>query len=235
VEKIPLYQIRVDCIYCGTNFATSKIRPSFKKSWKTDTDFCVHYKEHNPDFYVVRVCPYCGFSFTENSVKTLTTPQRELFKNRVADFWLSRDFGKERRWEDALQSYKLALLCAQITGEKIRVIAGLLHHIAWLYRYREEHSQERRFLEYALDAYVKVFESESGSLDNARLMYLIGELNRRLGYFNEAIKWFSRVVNDKRIMDTAMIKACRDQWAQTREDLQAANGEMPEETGNLQG
>lgn len=183
----------------------------------------------NPDYYVVRVCPICGFASTENFADKMLEKHRKLFEEKVAQQWNMRDYGGKRSWEDALQTYKLALLCGQITEEKERVMAGLLHHIAWMYRYQDEKEQERRFLEYALDAYVRVYELEGGELNNARLMYLLGELNRRLKRYAEAIKWFGRVVNDKRIMDAAMIQASREQWAAAREDMMEENMDIPEE------
>ena len=140
---------------------------------------------------------------------------------KCAQNWSMRDYCGERTWEDALLSYKLALLSAQIRDEKSRVVAGLLHHLAWLYRIKGDWEQEERFLTFALDAYVSVFETEGMDLNNARLMYLMGELNRRLKRFPEAVKWFSRIINDRKIMDAGMIRASREQWIVTREDMLA--------------
>jgi len=47
--------------------------------------------------------------------------------------------------------------------------------------------------------------------------------------YSEAVKWFTRVINDKRIMDAAMIKSCREQWAITREDMLADQVQLPED------
>jgi uncharacterized protein (DUF2225 family) len=225
----PLFDINVKCTYCDNNFQTSRVRPSFKKVTHTDTDFCVHYKEINPDFYVVRICPLCGFASTENFSDKMTSVQKADFGQKVAKNWTMQEYGKERTWDDALHTYKLALVCAQIKDEKVRVIAGILHHLAWLYRYKEDWEQEKRFLAFALDAYVSVYETEGISLNNAKLMFLIGELNRRLGNFNEAVKWFGRIINDRAIVDAAMIKASRDMWALTREDMLQSNLDLPEE------
>lgn len=225
----PLYQIKITCQHCETEFQTSRVRPSFKKAVMTESDFHVKYKEINPDYYVVRVCPNCGFATSENFTESITSAHKAEFRNRLGDNWTKRDYGGKRSWSDALQTYKLALLCAQIKQEKERVVAGLLHHIAWLYREKGDAGQERRFLQYALDSYIKVFELEGIDVNNARLMYLIGELNRRLGNYHDAVRWFSRVINDKKIMDAAMIRASREQWAQTREDMLAAQMELPDE------
>ncbi|MEF3304395.1 DUF2225 domain-containing protein [Paenibacillus sp. GYB003] len=228
-EVEPLYLIKVNCICCEQSFQTSRVRPSFRKTAKTDSDFCIHYKQHNPDYYVVRVCPYCGYAFTENFSDRMTPKSKQLYYEKLGKNWNALDLTGERDWNAAMQSYKLALLCAQIKEEKDRVIAGLLHHIAWLYRYKDNKEQENRFLEFALDAYVKVFETEGADVNNARLMYLIGEINRRLGNYSKAVLWFGQVINDKKIMDSAMIRACREQWVQTREDMLAAKLELPDE------
>jgi uncharacterized protein (DUF2225 family) len=225
----PLFTVKITCIYCEVEFNTSRVRPSFKKSTKSDTDFGIHYKDINPEYYVVRVCPFCGLATIESSSDKMTKAQIRAFEEKVKDNWSMRDYSGERNWEEAMQTYKLALVCAQAKDEKERVIAGILHHIAWLYREKEDLEQEMRFLRFALNAYIGVYETEGVSLNNAKLMYLIGELYRRLGEYNEAVKWFARVVNDKRIMDAAMIKASRDQWATTREDMIAAKMEMPED------
>ncbi|WP_127587361.1 DUF2225 domain-containing protein [Paenibacillus koleovorans] len=229
MEVSPLYQIKVKCTCCEQQFQTSKVRPSFKKSKGSDTDFCVHYKEMNPEYYVVRVCPFCGFSMTENFSDKMTPRQKSDYYDKLGSKWVSREFGGERDWATAMQSFKLALLCAQIKGERDRILAGLLHHIAWLYREKSDKEQELRFLQFALDAYVRVFQGEEENMNNARLMYLMGELNRRLKKYHEAVRWFGRVINDKKIMDAAMIRACREQWVQTREDMLADKLDLPEE------
>lgn len=227
----PLYQITVDCMQCGRKFETSKVRPSFKKAVRTDSDFCAYYKpgSENPDYYVVRVCPICGFAATENFQQKLTDRQKALFRQKIGSNWTYREYGKQRTAEDAMFAYKLALLCAQIAGERERVIAGLLHHIAWLYREMEKKEDEERFLRFSLESYIKVYETEGVELNNARLMYLIGELHRRLKQYTDAIKWFGRVINDKKIVDAGMIRACREGWATTREDMVRERLELPEE------
>lgn len=217
----PLYESTMQCICCETKFTTSRVRSSFKKASEMDSDFCGYYKNGvNPDYYVVRVCPYCGFASTENGFDWLNEKQKKAYYESVGVNWKTQDYSGERTSKQAMASYKLALLSAQVTGASDRVIAGILHHIAWLYRYDANSSEEKRFLKFALQAYVSVYESEGDNLNNARLMYLIGELNRRLGDMHMAVRWFSRVVNDKKIVDAAMIRASREQWQLCRQEME---------------
>ncbi len=222
----PLYQSKIECICCERTYMTSKVRPSFKRAVNSDSDFCGYYKaEVNPDFYVVRVCPYCGFASTENGMGRLSDQQKTLYNDKIGFRWESRDYSGERSAKIAMVTYKLALLSAQAIGEKDRVLAGILHHIAWLYRYESNLDEEKRFLRFALQAYVRVYEAEGVALNNAKLMYLIGELNRRVGEVNDAVRWFSRVVNDKKIVDAAMIRASREQWQLIREEMEARSNQ----------
>lgn len=218
-ELTPLYQISVECLCCKSEFKTSKVRTSFRVSSRKDTDFCVHYKnvDVNPEYYSVRVCPICGFSSTKNFSSTLKEKKMAEFKKEVSDGWKFKEFSRERTIDDALAAYKLALISAQIFEEKESVIANILHRIAWLYRYKKDEEQEKRFLKHALDSYKIVYERES--VDIARLMYLIGEISRRLKNYSDAITWFSRVVYDKKINDSTIIKMSREQWAATRDDM----------------
>ncbi|GFR39326.1 hypothetical protein PRECH8_26220 [Insulibacter thermoxylanivorax] len=216
----PLYQVNYTCLQCGKEYVSSKVRPSFRRPYKRDADLCHHYREINPEYYVVRVCKHCGFAATENFTMRISESQRVRFMERIGRQWQGYDYGYERTWEEALKTYKLALLCAQIKEESSRVIASILHHIAWMYRYQGDAEKEKRFLQHALDAYITVYESGEEELNAARLMYIIGELNRRLKNYNEAIRWFSRVINDKRIMDANMIRACREQWAVVKEEME---------------
>ena len=218
----PLYRVKVTCLCCESEFETSKVRPSFRKVVKTDTDFCTYYKDINPDYYVVRVCPSCGFSFTESFSQNLLPARKKHYLDTIGSKWQSkRDYGGERDAAMAMETFKLALITGQTVGEKERVIASILHHIAWMYRRDGKTEEEKRFLEYALDSYVRVYETDREANNSARLMYLIGELNRRLGRFHEAVRWFSRVVQDHSIMDAAMIRASREQWQVIREELEA--------------
>lgn len=215
----PLYQIKVECPLCKSHFETSRVRPSFKKVARSDSDFCNYYTTINPDYYVVRVCPECGYAFTEKFQTYISPASRQRFLEEYTPKWTKKDFGGKRTWEDALNTYKLALVCAQIKEEPMRIRAGLLHHIAWMYRYRNETELEHQFLRHALEAYRHMYETEHVEVDEARLMYLIGELNRRLGNLKEAVQWFSRVVHDKKIMNAHMIQLSREQWKKVREEM----------------
>ena len=100
-------------------------------------------------------------------------------------------------------------------------IASLELRLAWLYREKEMVDEEMEMMKRAVKDYEAAFMREQtpiGNLTEITLTYLIGELNRRLGHYDESLSYLSRVVsnpqakNEKRILEMA-----RDAWQQVRD------------------
>lgn len=230
-EVEPLYELSTTCPACGHSFRTSRIRPRFKKAIRVDSDFCPHYSnpDLNPDYYVVQVCEKCGCGTTEHASKHWSEQQTKLFKETVAAQWKPHAYGGARSWQEALETYQLALITSQAIKESQRIVAGLLHHIAWLYRYKENVEQEQKYLKFALNAYLAVYERESIELNDTKLIYVTGEIHRRLGEYGDAAKCFAKIIHDKRVMDAAIIRSAREQWAVMREEMQRLQLETPDQ------
>jgi uncharacterized protein len=74
--------------------------------------------------------------------------------------------------------------------------------MAWIYRLQEDDANEQLFLEQALEGFNEAYMNESFpicSMDKYTVMYLIGELNRRTGSFDEANLWFSKLITTPNI------------------------------------
>ena len=100
-------------------------------------------------------------------------------------------------------------------------VASLTLRLAWLYREKQMVAEEQEMLQKAIDAYKAAFMKEKmpiGNLSEVTLTYLIGELLRRVGNFEEALSYLGRVVsnpqakNEKRILDLA-----REAWHEARD------------------
>ena len=212
----PLYKKTIVCDQCKSQFTTSKIRSSTVRVDYTDSDFCAHYRENNPNFYEVRVCPNCGSASTEKFMVPFNQVSRSIFMDKIGNHWRTKDFGGERTKEEAMQAYKLALLGAQIRGERDVIIAQLCHHIAWLYRYDEKQDDEKRFLGLALKSYMQSYVNEKADIHLSKLIYVIGELHARTGDVAEAIRWFGKIINEKSNVDPAMSQKARERWSDLR-------------------
>jgi uncharacterized protein (DUF2225 family) len=69
--------------------------------------------------------------------------------------------------------------------------------IAWMYRILNNTDQENVFLGQALEGFNNAYIYEVFpiyGLQRDSLMYLLGELNRKLGNYTEALQWFSKTI-----------------------------------------
>lgn len=225
----PLYDKHVQCPFCTHSFQTKKVRSRFTRPIHTDTDFCTMYKDeqNSPLLYVPIVCQQCGYTFTDQFSNLMSDQSREEISNRIAKRWTPQNYCKERTEVEALNAYKLAIYTAQLKKEKAIVLAGLYLRVVWLYRKRKEPQEEARFMRLALKMYKRAYEEDDlnyTDMNALRVLYLIGELNRRLGLNEEAIRYFSLVVQKKQLAsDPKIITMARDAWFQIREDQKSSS------------
>ncbi|RNC28913.1 MAG: hypothetical protein AWM53_01100 [Candidatus Dichloromethanomonas elyunquensis] len=216
----PLYDKKAKCIYCQNTFTTKKIRSRFVKPLKIEQDFGPLFKEgeeNNPLLYYVTVCSECGFSFTEDfshhiSEASRKKVQKEITEkmDKVTDFWGKRNVNQ------AVRAYKLAIYSAQLVLEKHIVFANLCLRLAWLYRGIGNQQEEKRFLELAVSEFEKSYihtDFKTETTPEVSILYLIGEINRRLGNYNEAITYFTAVAeHPERSRYTKYVNYAREQW-----------------------
>ncbi|HWQ41221.1 MAG TPA: DUF2225 domain-containing protein [Desulfosporosinus sp.] len=214
----PFYEKKLTCVFCGTRFTSLRVRSRFAIPYQIDSDFCPHYRagNYNPHFYFVNVCPECGFAFSEEFSDEFTKGTKEIIRVQITENWTKRNFGEVRDIQQALESYKLAILAGSLKKEKNTVLAGLCLRLAWLYRAEDNLEQEKRFLGLALNAYEEAFahsDFTGTSMTELKILFMIGELSRRLGQYKKAITYFSKIIQHKNAKDEQkMVKLAREQW-----------------------
>lgn len=215
-----LYSKKVTCPICGKQFSSLKAKVNACKTAKKDEDFCTHYVDINPLYYEIFVCPFCAYAASENSFGELNDTEIKLLKEAFAGRTVGRSFCTERDLNDAIAAYKLAIHTAELRNARSSILAGLCLKLAWMYRYAGD-KQEEVFLSYALKNYLEAFDKEElpiGNLNGISMMYLLGELSRRLGKLSEAITWFGKVVSSpERAENPRIERMAREQWSLTKE------------------
>ncbi len=218
MEVSPFYEKKIECLHCKTAFPTLKVRSKNSRVAKYDTDFQPIYEENQISalYYNVFVCEHCGFSFTEDFSKYFATGVAEEIHNQISRKWVPHNFKGERTVSQAIQALKLAFLCATIKKEKYIITAGLLIRLAWIYRSLNNESQEKRFMEMARNHYTESYSTEdykSTQMSDARVMYMIAELSRRLEDYETATRFFSRVIESQRSGGEAkLLEMAKEQW-----------------------
>ncbi|RQD69667.1 MAG: DUF2225 domain-containing protein [Tindallia sp. MSAO_Bac2] len=216
-----LFDKELDCPVCANKFKTKKPRLRKLPVQQKDPDFHIWYKELNPVYYNVWVCPNCGFSATESEFKKLTAEEKSIILKNISMKWNKRDFGGTRSIEMALETHKLALLVAQLLNKSQGYLGSICLRLAWLYREEKNEQEEAAFLKYALEYLENAYTNESfpiAGLDEVSLSYLIGELKRKTGEPQNAIFWFGRALDHPDIKFKRMIQLkAREQWQLARD------------------
>jgi uncharacterized protein (DUF2225 family) len=217
-ELTPLYDKKVKCIFCGQTFNTKKVRSNFSKAYKTDTDFRPIYKEEGERtlHYYVNVCPSCGFAFTDDFSDYISTAAREKVESEMASKWDKNFYCSDRDMDIGIRTYKLAIYAAQLVGQRHIVFANLCIRLAWIYREAGDSESENRFLALAAKEYEESFvntDFTNTAMREIEILYLIGELNRRLGNYEKSLQYFKSVVgHEDRSRYTKLVNMARDQW-----------------------
>lgn len=223
-ELMPLYDKKFKCPVCSNSFTTKKLRSRFIRVDKIDNDFFTYFTDQklNPIFYEVNVCPICGYAFADTFSHSFSTQALQLIKTQISANWKKRDFSDERTIEQAIESFKLAILSSSLKQEKNIVVAGLCLRLAWLLRIVQDVEQEKRFLQLALEKYKQSYmeiDFYETQMTEMRVLYLIGELSRQLGYRSDAVTYFSKVISHKnRAFETKLVEMAREQWFLIREE-----------------
>lgn len=222
-ELLPLYDKKFECLMCKKAFTSKKVRSRFVKVINYDTDFCPTYasEDANPLLYYVKVCPHCGFSFSDDFQPYFAPGTKEIIQEKVCNQWVPQDFGNERTVSTALQTFKLAAYCGTLKKEKHINISGLYMRLAWLYRGLENRTQERRFTNLALQEYMDSYMSDDyrgTQVTEVRMLYLIGELSRKTDKIDQAIKYFSKVIEkQKSTTEATTVELAKERWYEIRE------------------
>lgn len=221
------------CPVCQTKFTVTRTRSSACFVTERETDFHVKYRDIDPLLYSIWVCPNCQYANNDKDFnQEFNTHELERLKKGLPLLKTEEpSFSGERTPQIALRAVELAIRSAMIRQAPAIVLAGFYLRGAWLFRDLGKTQEEMKFLDQAKKLYQHSFEKEWGrfaaKMTDSTIMYLIGELNRRLGDNEEAIKWFSRTVMNKNIKSEPEInRLVRDQWDIAREDYkkQQSNG-----------
>lgn len=234
------YEQDKKCQVCDTKFKVTRVRSSACFVTERDSDFCIRYRDVNPVHYSIWVCPECNFATSEKNFSEPLRPDElaRLKKGLVLLKQEEPDFYGDRTPKVALRAVELAIRTAQIRQAGFGFTGSLFLRAAWLSREMENAALELEYLHNARNLYMKSFEKEGFGptrLSDVRLMYLIGELNRRLSCFEEAIQWFSRAVMHKDIHKEPEIqRMARMQWELAKSEFKAAQsiGDAPSVVNN---
>lgn len=193
-----IYDKTVECPVCGSK---NKIKFPKKVSYRMsrrDSDLMQYYEGINPLFYGIEFCNECGYASLPSYFKTLKENQKILIISQISVKWTKNIYPDDYDVDVAIKQHKLALLNAMVKDSLPSEKALICLKLSWLYRIKEDSENEKRFQEQAINSFQQAYMVENfpiGGLDKYTLLYLIGELFRRLGNNSNALTYFSQVLS----------------------------------------
>lgn len=215
-----LYTADKECPVCRQNFEVTKVRSKLQLV-KQDSDFCTYYKEINPNYYTIWVCPHCGYAAQDSYFSEISPAGAEKIRQFLNGKQVSVKFSGIRSREQAVATYKLAIFYAEMISLLPSRLAGLYLKLAWLYREAEQAEEEQILVNKAREYYEQATLKERfpiGNMTEITVEYMIGELFRRTGRVDQALSYLSKVVgNPQAKLEKRILEMAKDAWHQARE------------------
>ena len=209
-QKVHIYDKETKCPVCEHTFKVRMVKSASPRIQSKDGDFYVKYDVISPYFYDVWLCNHCGYSSMKADFNKIKEHQKDLISSKITSRWHGKIYPEIYDVNIAIERYKLALYNSVIMEATSSRKAMNCLKIAWMYRLAEDKDNELLFLNQALEGFSDAFLNESTpiyGMDHGTLMYLIGELYRRVNDFENASLWFSKLITagnvDQKIKEMA--------------------------------
>jgi uncharacterized protein (DUF2225 family) len=192
-----LFDKQIVCPVCNSHFKTKTVKSKSPRVLSKDSDFFIRYLTVNPYFYDVIICNSCGYAAMRSDFEKLKSYKKELVLSNVTPKWKPREYPAVLDEKSAIERFKLALLNSVLIDLPNSTKAMISLKIAWMYRLLNDTDQETNFLRQALEGFNNAYIYEIFpiyGLQRDSLMYLLGELNRKLGNTHDALLWFSKTI-----------------------------------------
>jgi hypothetical protein len=229
----PLWNKKMACPLCGHEFETLRVRQGALRAKEKWTDFGSLYEGLCPYYYAITACPQCLLAARNEEfekIKAAYEPKLMEFSKRARIQPSKPDLSAPEGGitvELAVKRHELAIACHKLRAHgEPGELAGLWLHIVWMWRLEGKVEAEQRALEHALAAYLVVFERGDKlpeKLGAPGVMYLLGELSRRLGRPREAREYFSKVLSMRDLSEYPNIEILvREQMLVAKDQLEAS-------------
>lgn len=216
-EEDLLFDKSYTCPVCNNEFHSKMIRTGKVKLLSTDTDLRPKYQLVDSLKYDALVCPSCGYAALSRFFKFMMPAQAKLIRENITkNFSGLPQTGGTYTYDDAILRHKLALANAIVKKAKNSEKAYTCLKMAWLFRGKREtlpketkdydkvvadlKKEEDDLLGKAYEGFMTAFSRESFpmcGMDEMTVTFLVAELARRTGKYEESGRWISKVLTSR--------------------------------------
>lgn len=225
------------CPVCDNTFTAKVMKTGRAKLIGSEADLRPKYEGIDAVKYDVQLCPHCGYAALSRYFPNITSVQGKLIKEKIsAGVKLPQHNDEIYTYEEAIERYKLALVCAIVKRAKTSEKAFICLKSGWLMRGYKEYlqengkgadavaaveKQEKEYLENAFKGFVEARQSEPFPLcgmDETTVDYLLAVLATRFKKYDVATKLVSDILTNSSVNNRVKDKA-RELKEQILEEL----------------
>lgn len=205
------------CPVCDHKFRSKTIKTGKVHLVSQDTDLRPKHSHIDSIKYDVIVCPSCGYAALGRFFPSVMPTQAKFIQENITrNFRGIPEVESVYTYDYALKNYQLALDNANVKKAKPSEKAYTSLKMAWLYRGKAEtldesspsynetiselNKKETELMLKAYDGFKEAFEKEAFpicGMDELTVTYLVAELARRAGDYDESARWISRVLTSR--------------------------------------
>lgn len=226
-EEDLLFDKSYHCPVCDSDFHSKMVRTGKVKLLSQDSDLRPKYQLVDSLKYDALVCPKCGYAALSRFFKFMMPAQAKMIRDNISkNFSGLKPTGNTYTYDDALLRHQLALANTVVKKAKASEKAYTCLKIAWLCRGKAEslpkdtpdydkqiqelQKEETELLANAYAGFNEAFSKEDFpmcGMDEMTLTYLVAELARRIGKYEESSRWVSRVLTSREANERIKDKA----------------------------
>ena len=236
------------CKSCDKSFKSKMVRTGKVRLLEQDSDLRPKYQYIDSIKYDAIVCPYCGYAALNRFFNFLSSSQEKMIKSTIsAKFKGLPETGAALTYDEAILRHKLVLLNAVIKHAKSSEKAYICLKLAWLCRGKSETlpadtknlesakkvlaDQEREYITNAYNGFQESFSKEPFpicGMDENTLTYLVADLARQIGQYDEALRLVARVITSRSANDRIKSKGIemKDVIKKEKEKLEKMNSQQ---------
>ncbi len=209
------------CKVCDKEFKTKMVRTGKAKLVSQDSDLRPRYQTLDPLKYDAVVCPHCGFAALSRFFNYMTDAQARLIKENISSNFKGLKESEEiLTYDEAIVRHKLVLVNTVVKRAKASEKAYTCLKLAWLLRGKAETlpeatpnpadvkkelaEQEKEYIANAYEGFMEAFSKEQFpmcGMDEITMTYLVADLGRQVGKYDEALRMVARVLMSKNVGD----------------------------------
>lgn len=212
-----LFEKTYVCPVCDNEFHSKKVRTGKVKLLSADTDLRPKYQYVDCLKYDVVACPKCGYAALDRFFKFMMPAQAKMIQDNISASFKGLPATENiYTYDDAIERHQLALVNTIVKKAKESERAYTCLKMAWICRGKAEslpedtkdrekvlkelREEEKELLENAYAGFETAFSKESFpmcGMDEMTVSYLLADLARRVGKYEESSRWISRVLISK--------------------------------------